>query len=129
MNRLLTLYYAATLLFLIVDFILGVNVRVAFLDSWPLARFGYYAVCFGCLAVMIWRPQWQALVSAVESLTAIVALTLAMGLRVLVVTDDMIETGRDIVTSQEILNYLISGSVAYYAWYRATKRLKVPNIG
>ena len=77
---------------------------------------------------MLWRPQWQALVSAVESLTAIVALTLAMGVRVMVVSDDVLESGRDLVTAEQIFNYLISGSVAYYAWIRAIKQLKVANI-
>ena len=112
MHRLLTLYYAATLLFLVIDYVFGINVRVAFLDTWPVARLAYYAVCFTCLAVMLWRPQWQALVSAVESLTAIVALTLAMGVRVMVVSDDVLESGRDLVTAEQIFNYLISRSWA-----------------
>lgn len=124
MNRLLTLYYSTTLIFLVFDFLLGINVRIAFLESWPLARLAYYAVCFGCLALMIWRPGLQALVSAVESLTAVIALILAMGVRVMVITDDMVESGRNIVTTKEIINFLISGSVAYYAWYRALRSLK-----
>lgn len=128
MNRLLTSYYAATLLFLAVDYVFGINVRVAFLDSWPFARLAYYAVCFACLVVMLWRPQWQTLVSAIESLTVIVALTLAMGIRVMVPTDEVLESGRDIVTAEQIFNYLISGSVAYYAWIRSIKQLKVANI-
>ena len=63
-----------------------------------------------------------------ESLTAIVALTLAMGVRVMVVSDDVLESGRDLVTAEQIFNYLISGSVAYYAWIRAINQLKVANI-
>ena len=128
MHRILTFYYAATLVFLIADYFFGINVRIAFLDSWPQARLAYYVVCFACLAVMIWRPDWQAFVSAAESLAAIVALILAMGVRVMVVTDDMLESGRDIVTAQEIVNFLISGSVAYYAWFSAIKNLKSPKM-
>ena len=128
MHRILTFYYAATIVFLIADYFFGINVRIAFLDGWPQARLAYYVVCFACLAVMIWRPDWQAFVSAAESLAAIVALILAMGVRVMVVTDDMLESGRDIVTMQEILNFLISGSVAYYAWISAIKSLKSPKI-
>ncbi len=128
MQKLLIVYYAATLLFMVFDYFFGINVRIAFLDSWPMARLAYYAVCFACLAIMIWRPGWQALVSAIESLTVIIALTLAMGVRVMVVSDDTLETGRNIVTAQEILNFLISGSVAYYAWFCAIRRLKAPKI-
>ncbi len=128
MQKLLIVYYAATLLFMVFDYFFGINVRIAFLDSWPMARFAYYAVCFACLAIMIWRPGLQALVSAVESLTVIIALTLAMGVRVMVVSDDMLETGRNIVTAQEILNFFISGSVAYYAWFTAIRSLKAPKI-
>ncbi len=128
MHRLFTFYYAATLVFLIADYYFGINVRIAFLDGWPLARLLYYAACFACLAVMIWRPAWQAFVSAAESLAAIVALILAMGMRVMAVTGDVLESGRDIVTTQEIFNFLISGSVAYCAWFRAVKRLKSAKI-
>lgn len=129
MHRLLTYYYAATLGFLASDYFFGFNVRIAFLDDWPLARLAYYAMCFACLAIMILRPDWQVLVSAAESLMAIIALTLAMGVRVMVVSDDVLESGRKLVTTQEILNYLISGSVAYYAWMTAIRRLKAPKRG
>lgn len=37
MNRPVILYYAATMLFLLLDFVLGVNVRVAFLEPFPMA--------------------------------------------------------------------------------------------
>lgn len=128
MSRLLTSYYAATLLFLVADYAFGINVRIAFLDTWPFARLAYYAVCFACLVVILWRPQWQALVSAVESLTVIVTLTLAMGIRVMVPTDAVLESGRPIVTAEQIVNYLISGSVAYFAWFCSIKQLKATNI-
>ena len=124
MHRIFTFYYGATLIFLIADYFFGINVRIAFLDGWPQARLLYYVMCFACFAVMIWRPDWQAFVSAAESLAAIVALILAMGVRVMVVTDDMLESGREIVSTQDILNFLISGSVAYYAWFSAVKGLK-----
>lgn len=124
MHRVLTFYYAATVIFLIADYFFGINVRIAFLDGLPQARLAYYLVCFACLAVMIWRPDWQAVVSAAESLAVIVALILAMGVRVMVISDTTLESGRAIVTTQEILNFLISGSVAYYAWFAAIRRLK-----
>ncbi len=124
MNQAIKLYYGATFIFVLLDYVLGINVRIAFLQQWPFARLAYYAICFACLAIVIWRPAWSALVGAVESLIVIVALTMGMALRVLIVTDEMIEQGSGAVTSQELLNYLISGTIAYIAWYRAIKTLK-----
>ncbi len=128
MNRPITLYYAATLFFLILDYALGVNIRAAFLEQFPLARMAYYAICFACLALMLWRPSWAAIIGGVESLFAVVALTLSMGVRVMIVTDEMIETGRGFVTTEEIVNYLIVAGIAYLSWIQSIKSLKVPNV-
>lgn len=128
MNNAIKLYYASTLLFVVLDYLMNINVRVAFLENWPSARLVYYAICFACLAVVIWRPAWSALVGAIESLTVIVALTIGMALRVMIVTDEMIEQGTGAVTSQELLNYLISGTIAYIAWFRGVQALKGTKI-
>jgi len=53
MNRPVTLYYAATILFLLLDFVLGVNVRVAFLELFPMARLAYYLIVGG-IAYFSW---------------------------------------------------------------------------
>lgn len=125
----MTLYYAATIVFLVFDYLFDINVRIAFLQQWPSVKLAYYMFCFGCLALMIWRPDWAPLVAAAESLTAVTALTLSMGVRVLTVSDDMIETGRGFVTSQEVFNYVIVGSVAYWSYMRSIKALKASKFG
>ena len=38
--RVLPWYYAATVVFLILDYALGINIRIAFLDALPAARLG-----------------------------------------------------------------------------------------
>jgi hypothetical protein len=126
MNRPITLYYAATILFVLLDYVLGVNLRIAFLEPFPLARLLYYAICFACLAFMLWRPGWAALIGGIESLVALVALTFSMMLRILIVTDEMIESGTGYVSIEEIVNYLIVGSIAYLSWNRAINSLKDP---
>ena len=123
MKQPLALYYAATIAFLLLDYLLGINVRIAFLEPWPMARLVYYGICFACLGLVIWRPGWGAMAAAMESLTAVVALTLAMAVRVMIVSDEMIDSGSGFVTGEEILNYVISGSVAYFAWYRAARTI------
>lgn len=123
-SKILVLYYGATVVFLALDLALGVNLRIAFLDSLPLARAAYYGVCFACLALMLWRPAWTVLISAFESLVTLSALIISMGMRTLLVSDRVVETGSGYVTMPEIYNFLISGSVAYVAWVRGMSRMK-----
>ncbi len=128
MNRPITLYYAATIVFVLIDYGLGINLRIAFLELYPLMRVAYYAVCFGCLALMIWHPRWATLISGTESLLALSALTVSMMLRVMIVSDEIIEQGTGFVSVEEIINYLIVGSIAYLSWIRGIGSLKEPKI-
>ncbi len=64
------------------------------------------------------------LVSAFESLVTLLALIFTMAMRWILVTDLMLETGTDVVTRAEILNFLISGSAAYVAWARGLEELR-----
>ena len=120
-DRLLPAYYAATLLFLVLDYAFGFNVRVAFLEPWPLARAGYYGFCFVCLALMWWRPAWIALIGSFESLVTLVALIFGMAIRVMIPNDAIFLENADFVTVREIINFLIAGFIAYYAWVRGLK--------
>ena len=122
-NRILPWYYAATALFLLLDYWLGVNVRVAFLDTLPTARMAYYGVCFACLALMLWRPNWTTLIGTFESLVTLIALIFSMAVRVMIPNDAIFEENAAFVSAQEIYNFLISGSVAYYSWVKGLKQL------
>ena len=123
-SKILVFYYAATAVFLLLDYAAGFNVRLAFLDSLPVARAGYYGVCFACLALMVWRPTWTTPISAFESLVTLVALILSVAIRTMVVTDQMIETGAGYLSYEEILNFLIVGGIAYLAWVKGISDLK-----
>ena len=124
-SRVLLLYYAATVLFVLLDYAAGLNVRVAFLEPYPEARIAYYGVCLVCLALMLWRPAWTVLIAAFESIVTLSALIIGMGMRTLLVSDKMLETGSGVVTVPEILNFLISGGVAYVAWVQGINRIKI----
>lgn len=122
--RILPWYYAATVVFLLLDYFAGVNVRVAFLESLPEARVAYYAICFACLALMIWRPSWTTLIATFESLVTIIALIFSMGMRVMVPTDAIFDENASFITYQEIINFMISGSMAYLSWIKGLKALQ-----
>ena len=123
-SRILPWYYAATAFFLALDYGLGINVRVAFLDEFPTARVAYYGICFVCLALMLWRPGWATLIGTFESLATLVALILSMAVRVMVPNDAIFEENAPFVNVQEIINFVISGSIAYFAWIQGLKKLK-----
>lgn len=123
-SKILVLYYMATVIFLLLDFAVGFNIRVAFLEPYPEARVAYYGVCFVCLGLMLWRPAWAVLITAFESLVTLSALIISMGMRTILVTDRMLETGGGLVTMPEIYNFLISGAIAYLAWVRGINQLK-----
>jgi hypothetical protein len=116
-------YYAATAVFVLLDYGAHVNVRVAFLDPYPLARLFYYGFCFACLVLMLWRPAWTTLVGTVESLITIIALIFSMALGSMIVTDQMIETGTGFVTGEEIVNFVIAGAAAWYSWVTGLRKL------
>ncbi len=117
-------YYLATVLFLLLDIVFNVNVRIAFLESHATLRALYYAVIFACMVLILWRPGWTVIISAVESLVTLVALILNMGMRTMLVTDAMLEGGVGFVTMPEIFNFMISGSIAYLAFMRGMNELK-----
>ena len=108
-------YYAGTILFVLLDYWLDFNIRLTFLDQWPGWRALYYGFCVVCF-LLIWRhPAWSNLIAAGESLVTVSALIISMALKVLIVSDEMIEDGRGAVTLRQLLNFLISGGAAYLA--------------
>ena len=123
-ERIFPWYYAASAVFLVLDAWAGINVRVAFLEPWPLARAAYYGVCFACLALMVWRPDWSALIGSLESLVTLVALILSMALRVMIPNVAIFGEHASFVTIQEIINFLIAGSMAYVGWVRGLRALQ-----
>lgn len=52
-DQILPWYCGATVFFRLLDYVSGFNVRLAFLDGLPVAKLGYYGVCFDCFALML----------------------------------------------------------------------------
>ena len=116
--KLLNYYYAAPIVFVLLDYLLHINVRVAFLQDWPAWRAFYYIFCFACFGLMMWRPGWSAWIATFESLLTLSLLIVNMGARVIIVTDEMIETGRGGVTMSELINFMIVSTAAYVSYSR-----------
>jgi hypothetical protein len=120
----LKLYYAATAVFIVLDYFLHINIRLAALEQAPSWRALYYLACFGCLALMLWQPGWSAWIAAAESLLTLSLLIISMALRVIIVTDEMIESGRGAVTMSELINFAIASGIAYLALLRSARHVR-----
>jgi len=118
--KMLRIYYAATAVFLLLDYVFGINIRLASLDAIPGWRALYYGVCFGCLGLMVWRPAWSLWVATIESLITLSLLIVTMGVRVMTVSDSLLSTGSGFVTTEEIINFLLAGGAAWIAYTRGT---------
>jgi len=120
----LVAYYAATAVFLLLDYGLDINVRLAFLDTRPGMRAGYYGVLAACFGLILWRPGWAAVIGAFESLVTLIALILSMALRAMFLADPLPESQLGPVTVPEIVNFLLAGSIANLAWLRGLRALR-----
>jgi hypothetical protein len=114
--KILHIYYAATLLFVFLDYFLNINVRLAFLEAWPEMRALYYLLCFVCLGLMTWRPAWSLWIGTVESMLAASLLIITFGVRVMTMSEQMLQTGTGLVTMSEIMNFMIVGLIAAYSF-------------
>lgn len=114
-RRLLAGYYAATAAFVLLDFVFALNVRLVFLEPWPIWRGLYYLLLLGCLLLILRRPAWTDAIAAAESLVTLAALIIATGARLLPVGDAMIDGIRAAPTLREMLNFVLAGTAAYLA--------------
>jgi hypothetical protein len=122
-KRIVRVYFAATAVFLALDLLLGLNVRVAFLDESPWMRAGYYLFCFACLGVTLRWPALTEIVGAFESLIALVALVVSFGARVTLGAAAAIDDPAALVTVPEVINFLLAGGVAWIGWAAFSARV------
>jgi hypothetical protein len=111
-------YYGGTIFFVILDYLLDFNIRLMFLDPWPVWRAAYYGICFGFFGLMLWRRDWSNYIGAAESSLTLSLLIITTAMRVMIVTDEMIEEGRGFVTVKELLNFVIAGTISYFSLMR-----------
>ena len=78
----------------------------------------YYLVCFLCLAVIVVKPAWTVVVTAVESLVTMVALIISTATRVM-----LPEAAGGVPGIEELINFLVSGFAAYFSWTRSMTSL------
>lgn len=107
-------YYIATPLFWLVGIIWGINVRVAFLDDFPVGRNAYYLLCFVLGLVMLRAPAYANRLAFAESAANLGLLILSVAvwyLRMLDWAAGPSVTVR-VVTPAELVNFVLATVVA-----------------
>ena len=108
-------YYLATPVFALCDWIFHWNVRVAGLDGRPALKNTYYAVCTAAGIVTYWKPSLSRVVGLAESSVNILLLILSFMLPYYALIGSF--TGEQAYapfTPTRVLNFLISG----FMWVR-----------
>ena len=73
-NYLIRWYFYITPIFIVLDYCLGLNVRVAVLDSMPMYKNLYYGFCVLCGVSMFIIPRYSAVVALFESIVNLMML-------------------------------------------------------
>jgi hypothetical protein len=71
--------YWSTPLFVALDFMYGISLRIPFLDAVPRAKTTYYALELACAVMIAARPRWTAAIGFGESVVNIALLVLTTG--------------------------------------------------
>jgi hypothetical protein len=71
--------YWSTPLFVALDFLYGVSLRIPFLDFMPGAKAIYYAADIACAVAITARPRWTAAIGLAESTLNVALLVLSTG--------------------------------------------------
>lgn len=125
------LYYYVTPLFVLLDYLAGVNVRVAVLDSMPLHKNLYYGFCVVCAVSMYAAPRYTAVValfeSAINFMMTIVSLFLPYA-RYVTYTDNVLDADLGIAsvfTIPRTVNLILAGAIAILVFKGSLRTLGV----
>ena len=124
-------YYYITPLFILLDYVGGLSVRAAVLDTTPMYKNLYYGFCIFCAVGIHFRPQLSAVVALFDSLIIVLMTVLSVFLpyiRFLAEADNVLNTNWDIAggfSIPKIVNILLSGSVGIIAFHSSISMLGI----
>lgn len=119
------LYYAVTPVFILLDYLWHINVRVAILDSEPLYKSLYYGFCVFC-GIMVYIVPWcSSIVAFFES--GIILIMTILGLfipyaRAISQMDDVLNADIQTISVMgppHIINLVFAGGIAFYTFRRS----------
>ena len=113
-------YYYATPLFILLDYLLGFNIRVSALDALPLHKNVYYGFCIICALCIYIFPKYSPIVALIESAinSLMIIFLLFLPYARLISQENILGEGWQAVDSfsaQRISNLVLAGAVAVFA--------------
>lgn len=111
-------YYYATPLFILLDYLLGLNIRAAVLDDMPLYKYIYYGFCIMCGIGVFVFPRMTPIVTLAESTLCFLMITLTVYspyIRYIIQADDVLDADMPLVagiSAPSIINLVIVGVMA-----------------
>jgi hypothetical protein len=107
-------YYLATPVFWLVGAISGVNVRVAFLDDFPVGRNAYYLLCCVLGVVMLRAPAYASRLAFAESAANLGLLMLSVAVWYLRMLDWAAgpSVAVRVVTPAELVSFVLTTAIA-----------------
>jgi len=123
------LYYTITPVFILLDYIWHINVRVAILDSEPLYKGLYYGFCIFCGVLVYIIPKCSAIVAFFES--GIIFAMTVLGIfipyaRAISQMDDVLNADIQtisIVSPPQVVNLVLAVGIAFYTFRRSVDEL------
>ena len=121
-------YYYATPLFILLDYLGGINVRVSALDSLPFYKNAYYGLCIVCALGIYIFPKYSAVVALLESIInfLMVILLLLLPYVQFAKQEDILSTDWGLVSGfsiPRVMNLLIAGSIAALVIQKSSRKL------
>jgi hypothetical protein len=122
-------YYYATPLFILLDYLLGINIRVSALDAMPLYKYAYYGFCILCGVCIFILPRYSPIVALLESGINILMMILLWFLPYVrcIMQDDILGEGwqsMEALNLKHVFNILIAGVVAVSAFRASLHRVE-----
>ena len=124
-------YYFITPLFVLLDYLGGINVRVAVLDSMPLYKNLYYGSCVICAVGIYAFPRCTPFVALTESATNFTMTILSLFLpyiQYLTHAEDVLDMDWEIAGGlpyQRIANLVLAGFIAIFGFKASLRALGV----
>ena len=119
-HKFLQLYYLTTPVFLIIDIVWGINIRIPFLNHLSFMKYTYYTIAFACGIYTYKHPQKADIVGLLESSINIGILVIGFMLTYYNLSFTMLDdtTFDNPFTVKAIINFSLSGSIFLISYYR-----------
>jgi hypothetical protein len=120
-------YYSLTLVFALLDWTMGANVRAVGLENAPVLRAGYYGACLLCAVVIHYQPTWGVPITLLESSLNVGVLVLSVFVAYygMVDTIEGPEPFINPIDGRFMLNFVISGGAGAVVFYQSLHALGV----